>query len=329
MGESASGRKLPFRLIYHDDYDLNLGLHVFPAQKYRMLRDRLLASGFATTADFQEPDLPPEEDLLAVHEPAWIRRLLAGTLTFDDIRRLELPYSRQMVRAFLLAAAGTTLAARNALEEGIGFNIGGGFHHAFAGHGEGFCAIHDVAVGIRRLQREGLVKKVLVVDCDVHHGNGTAALFARDPAVFTISIHQYNNYPAEKPPSTVDIHLPDGADDSEYLLRLADPLEAAVIAFRPDLMMYIAGADPYCEDQLGGLSLTLDGLLARDRLVFECALSRRVPVAVTLAGGYAMRLADTVTIHFHTAVAAGECLDDIGWRGAVSAPASLRAAADS
>lgn len=309
----SSDRKLPFRLIYHEGYDLNFGAHVFPSQKYRMIRERMLSTGFAAPSDIIEPQPAPDEDLLSVHEADWIRRLQKGTLSFDEIRMLEVPYSRQMVQAFTLSAGGTTLAAECALRDGAGFNIGGGFHHAFAGHGEGFCAINDIAVAVRSLQRRSLIRKALIVDCDVHHGNGTAAIFATDKDVFTISIHQYHNYPAEKPPSTVDIHLPDGIGDEEYLKRLMDPLQAAISGFGPDLLVYVGGADPYAEDQLGGLSLSLDGLKQRDWLVFETAREHKVPVAITLAGGYAMKIEDTVTIHTNTALAARECLINAHW----------------
>ncbi len=311
--ESAD-RKLPFRLVYHDGYDLNFGQHVFPSIKYRLIRERLLATGAASPGDFIQPQPAPEEDLLAVHDRDWIQRLLKGTLSFQDIRLLEVPYSRQMVQAFVLAAGGTTLAAECALRDGIGINIGGGFHHAFAGHGEGFCAINDIAVAVRSLQRRDRLRRVLIVDCDVHHGNGTAGIFATDKEVFTISIHQFHNYPAEKPPSTVDIHLPDGTGDEKYLARLARPVEAAITGFRPELLLYVAGADPYYGDQLGGLSLSLEGLKTRDSMVFETALQAGVPVAVTLAGGYAVDIEDTVTIHSNTVHAARDCLGNTGWR---------------
>jgi acetoin utilization deacetylase AcuC-like enzyme len=314
MGANDTNRKLPFRLVYHDGYDLNFGAHVFPSRKYRLIRERLLSEGFASEADLVAPEPAADSDLELVHERSWLEKLDRGTLNFSEIRQLEVPYSRQMVKAFWLAAGGTILAARCALEDGIGYNIGGGFHHAFPAHGEGFCAIHDVAVGIRALQKRGLIRRALVVDCDVHHGNGTAAIFAGDPMVATLSIHQYSNYPAEKPASTVDIHLPDGVSDQEYLTKLAGPCETAIAGFRPDLLMYVAGADPYYQDQLGGLSLSKEGLRERDRLVISLALSRHVPVAITLAGGYAVELDDTVSIHCNTAYAASECLADIGWR---------------
>jgi acetoin utilization deacetylase AcuC-like enzyme len=209
-----------------------------------------------------------------------------------------------MVEGFWLMAGGTILAARNALRDGIGFNIGGGFHHAFAAHGEGFCAINDIAIAIRRLQKDGAIQRAMVVDVDVHHGNGTAAIFAGDPSVFTLSIHQRDNYPQEKPPSTLDLHLPDGIKGSEYLKRLREGLVPALSDFKPDLILYVAGADPFMEDQLGGLLLTMDDLIQRDRMVFDMAKENAIPVAAVLAGGYSFNVQDTVTIHVNTAKAA-------------------------
>ncbi|MBK5295383.1 MAG: histone deacetylase [Acidobacteriia bacterium] len=299
---------LPFRLIYHDGYDLHLGAHVFPSIKYRLIRERLMREGFACEQDFQAPEPVSDEDLLLVHERGWLERLKNGTLSYEEIVQLEIPYSRRMVEAFWLAAGGTLLAGECALRDRVGFNIGGGFHHAFPGHGEGFCAIHDVAVAIRALQKRGRIERALVIDCDVHQGNGTAAIFAGDSSVFTISLHQGNNYPAVKPPSTLDLHLEDGTGDKEYLQRLRTAYEFAVEGFRPDMVFYIAGADPYQEDQLGGLSLSMPGLRERDRAVFGFALKRKIPVVVTLAGGYAEGVEDTVTIHCNTAKEAREAV---------------------
>jgi acetoin utilization deacetylase AcuC-like enzyme len=297
---------LPFKLVYHDGYDLNLGAHVFPSRKFRMIRDRLLADGFAGPGDFITPEPASDEDMLLVHQRGWIKRLKTGTLDYMELLKLEIPYSQQMVEAFWLAAGGSILAARLALKDGIGFNIGGGFHHAFPGHGEGFCAIHDVAVAIRKLQKEKLIERAMVVDCDVHDGNGTAAIFENDPTVFTVSLHQLNNYPAVKPPSNIDVEFADGVGDEEYLERLGEACRKAMGEFPPELVMYVAGADPYQEDQLGGLMLSIDGLKRRDRVVFETARECGASVAVTLAGGYAARVEDTVTIHANTAKAAGE-----------------------
>ena len=305
---------LPFRLVYHEGYDLNLGHHVFPSQKFRLIHDRLLADGFAAPEDFVAPEPASEDDLLRVHERGWVDRLHTGKLTYEEILLLEIPYSPEMVRAFWLAAGGTTLAGRLALDEGVSFNVGGGFHHAFPDHGEGFCAINDIAVAIRKLQHEGKITRAMVVDCDVHHGNGTAAIFAGDRSVFTLSIHQFNNYPARKPPSSVDVHLGDSVSDDEYLERLSAAYRFPIHGFHPDLVIYVAGADPYGEDQLGGLSLTMEGLKLRDRLVIETALHEKAAVAIVLAGGYAANVEDTVTIHSNTAKMAKESLEWVGWK---------------
>jgi acetoin utilization deacetylase AcuC-like enzyme len=304
---------LPFHLVYHQGYDLNLGSHVFPSQKFRLIRERLIHDGFAAPEDFVEPDEASDEDLLRVHERGWIERLKTGKLSYQEILQLEIPYSPEMARAFRLAAGGTTLAARLALEQGVGYNVGGGFHHAFQDHGEGFCAINDIAVAIRRLQHEGKIARAMVVDCDNHHGNGTAAIFAGDPAVFTLSIHQYNNYPALKPSSSIDVHLSDGVGDEEYLERLSVAFRFPIHGFHPELLVYVAGADPYRQDQLGGLDLTLEGLKRRDRLVIETALREGTAVAIVLAGGYAVDVQDTVTIHCNTAKVAKEALETVGW----------------
>jgi acetoin utilization deacetylase AcuC-like enzyme len=303
----TAAARLYFKLIYHPGYDLNLGEHVFPACKYRLIHDRLLEEGFAEPADFIEPQPAGDEDVLRVHDPGWVHRLKTGTLTQAEILQLEIPYSREMVGAFWLAAGGTILAARNALRDRIGFNIGGGFHHAFPAHGEGFCAIHDIAIAIRALQHERVIQKALVVDCDVHHGNGTAAIFTGDRSVLTLSLHQFNNYPSHKPPSVIDVDLADGVEDGEYLDRLSGALKVA-LSFAPELLIYVAGADPYREDQLGGLALTMQGLQRRDQLVFETAFAQSVPVAVVLAGGYARATNDTVAIHCNTAKAARDAL---------------------
>jgi acetoin utilization deacetylase AcuC-like enzyme len=218
--------------------------------------------------------------------------------------KLEIPYSPELVEAVWLAAGGSILAGQSALRDGFAANLGGGFHHAYPGHGEGFCAIHDVAVAIRRLQSDNAIRRAMVVDTDVHHGNGTAAIFRGDSSVFTISIHQENNYPAHKPPSNIDLNMLDRADDGEYLGALLPAVQSALDDFRPDIAFYVGGADPFCEDQLGGLSLTKKGLLERDRQVFEAARRRGIPVATTLAGGYARHIEDTVRIHINTILSA-------------------------
>jgi acetoin utilization deacetylase AcuC-like enzyme len=297
---------LPFKLVYHERYDLNLGAHVFPSQKFRLIAEALLAEGIATTADFLRPEPAGDEDILRVHTADWVRKLKTGTLTASEVMKLEVPYSPELVEAVWLAAGGTILAAQSALRDGFGANLGGGFHHAYPGHGEGFCAIHDVAVAIRRLQADKAVRKAMVVDTDVHHGNGTAAIFAGDESVFTISIHQENNYPPHKPPSNIDLNMWDRADDVEYLGELIPVVQKSLDDFRPDIVFYVGGADPFCEDQLGGLALTKRGLSERDRKVFEEVRRRGIPVATTLAGGYARRVEDTVRIHVNTILAARE-----------------------
>lgn len=323
---------LPFKLVYSDDYYLPIGTHVFPSEKYRQIRDRLLETGVAENSDLVKPEPASDRDVLLVHTPQYVHKLKTGTLSAREELQLEVPYSAALVRAFWLAAGGSILAADLALKDKIAFSVGGGFHHAFPDHGEGFCMIHDVAVAIRRMQRDNKIRRAMTVDCDVHQGNGTAAIFAGtrvpgDPLpsqsgpaasrtakvrnahagdVFTISLHQEHNYPVWKPPSSIDVDLPDGAGDDEYLAWLDNALSSGLRQFEPELMCYIAGADPYREDQLGGLALTLEGLKRRDELVFRVARARSIPVMVTFAGGYARKLEDTVTIHTNTVIAAKE-----------------------
>ncbi|HZR30194.1 MAG TPA: histone deacetylase [Terriglobales bacterium] len=329
---------LPFKLVYSHNYYLPIGAHVFPAQKYRLIHQRLLDTGAAAAEDFIEPRPAADEDILLVHTPEYVRKLRTGTLSRQEEMLMEIPYSPELVAAFWLSAGGSIMAAEHALQDGVAFNIGGGFHHAFPDHGEGFCMIHDVAVGIRRMQKDGRIHRAMTVDCDVHQGNGTAAIFPPSRAgmgslpsafalhggkpqpsrarvvktesdsgdVFTISLHQQNNYPAVKPPSSIDVNLPDGTGDAEYLHWLDNTLSSGLRQFAPDLICYIAGADPYREDQLGGLDLTIEGLKKRDELLFRAARAHGIPVMVTYAGGYAHKVEDTVTIHCNTVVAAKE-----------------------
>ena len=327
---------LPFKLVYSDAYYLPIGDHVFPAEKYRRVHDRLIANGVADASDFLEPQPAADEDILLVHTSEYVRKLKTGTLSPREEMEMEVPYSRDLVEAFWLAAGGSILAARQCLSDGVSISIGGGFHHAFPDHGEGFCMIHDVAVAIRRMQRDDKIRTAMTVDCDVHQGNGTAAIFAATRAesmalpsagraapnqrwaarprmqgaqagdVFTISLHQHNNYPVYKPPSSIDVDLPDGIGDDDYLAWLDNALSSGLRQFEPDLLCYVAGADPYREDQLGGLDLTIEGLKKRDELVFRVARARGIPVMVTYAGGYARNMEDTVIIHSNTVVAAKE-----------------------
>jgi acetoin utilization deacetylase AcuC-like enzyme len=330
---------LPFKLIYSDDYFLPIGAHVFPAEKYRRVRDRLLETGVAQPEDFLVPKPATDEDVRLVHIPQYVEKLKTGTLSAREEMELEIPFSPELVRAFYLAAGGSILAAEQSIKDGVAISIGGGFHHAFPDHGEGFCMIHDVAIAIRCMQRDDKIRTAMTVDCDVHHGNGTAAIFGgvrvpSDPLpstfpstlnpshpakvrtahagdVFTISLHQENNYPAVKPPSSIDVDLPDGIGDEEYLGWLDNALSSGLRQFAPELLCYIAGADPYREDQLGGLNLTIEGLKKRDELVFRVARARRIPVMVTFAGGYARKVGDTVTIHSNTVIAAKKVFDSI------------------
>src|SRR5438552_10536295 len=335
---------LPFRLVYSSGYYLPIGEHVFPAQKYRQIHQRLLQEHIAAAEDFLEPQPASDDDILLVHTRDYVRKLKTGTLSPLEEMQLEVPYSPELVRAFWLAAGGSILAAERAMADGIAVNIGGGFHHAFPDHGEGFCVIHDVAVAIRRMQKDGKIRHAMTLDCDVHQGNGTAAIFnsahaGAAPAgmgglpssffapssgaqslksggiksesdtsgdVFTISLHQQNNYPAIKPPSSIDVNLADGVGDDDYLHWLDNALSSGLRQFTPELLCYVAGADPYREDQLGGLSLTIEGLKKRDELVFRVARTRHIPVMVTYAGGYAHQVEDTVTIHCDTVIAARE-----------------------
>jgi acetoin utilization deacetylase AcuC-like enzyme len=325
-------RMLPFKLIYSDEYYLPIGQHVFPAEKYRRVHRQLIDSGVADPRDFLVPQPASDQDILLVHTPQYVNKLKTGTLSGREELELEIPYSPKLVDAFWLAAGGSILAAEHALKNGAAMNIGGGFHHAFPDHGEGFCMIHDVAVAIRRMQHDNKIRTAMTLDCDVHQGNGTAAIFAgtrtvseplpssgpavlgRKPLmrgahagdVFTISLHQENNYPQYKPPSSIDVDLPDGITDDDYLAWLDNALSSGLRQFTPDLICYVAGADPYREDQLGGLALTIEGLKKRDELVFRVTKERGIPVMVTYAGGYAQRVEDTVTIHCNTVVAAKE-----------------------
>lgn len=299
---------LPFKLVYHPRYDLHLGEHVFPSQKYRLIYEALLREGIAEAEDFLTPQPAEDADVLRVHTAEWVRKLKTGELSIREIMQMEIPWSHEMVEAVWLAAGGAILAGLQALADGFAANLAGGLHHAHPNHGEGFCAIHDVAIAIRRLQADGVARKVMVVDTDVHHGNGTAAIFAGDDGVFTFSIHQENNYPVLKPPSNIDIHLADGTGDDDYLAILEKKLLEALDEFHADFLFYIGGADPYCEDQLGGLSLTIEGLKRRDRIVFEHARRLSIPVASAPAGGYARLTGDTVRIHVNTILAARDVL---------------------
>lgn len=297
----SSGRPLGGPTIVWDpSYEIDLGPHVFITAKYRLTRDRLLEQGVVTEADLVAPIPATREELERAHTAEYLRKIDEDSFTMTERLQLEVPFSEEGRDAMILCCGGTLLACRLALERGRSGHLGGGFHHAYADHGEGFCLLNDVAVALRALVAEAVVERAAVIDLDVHHGNGTASIFAEDPSVFTFSMHQENNYPAHKPASDLDIGLEDGVGDREYLALLTEALPRVLDGHEPEVVVYLAGADPYRYDQLGGLALSLDGLRHRDRAVYDAARERGIPVAVVLAGGYAFRLEDTVTIHAAT-----------------------------
>ena len=285
-------------VVYSPDYVCDIGPHVFPVAKFRLIRDALVGEGDLGGDEILTPELAPRADLLLVHTSEYLEDLHQLRWTGRTMYS-ELPLDDEIVRAYVLAAGGTTLAAREALTRGAAINLGGGFHHACPDRAEGFCYVNDLAVAARVAQRDAGVSRVAIVDLDVHQGNGTARVFEDDASVFTLSIHQENNYPVPKARSSLDLGLPDRTGDDEYLGRLAEAMER-VWTFDPGLVLYQAGADPFREDQLGGLALTHSGLEARDRAVLEGCAARGLPVVVTLGGGYARQLEDTLRIHLRT-----------------------------
>ncbi|MDH4197941.1 MAG: histone deacetylase [Candidatus Aminicenantes bacterium] len=294
------GPRFPFKFIYSKDYwMLDAGSHIFPIRKYRMLYERLLALG-ARARNFVTPQPAADEDLLLVHTAKYVRKLRLGTLSTAEVVALELPFSPEVVKFAVLTVGGTILAGRHALADGLAMHLGGGFHHAFPDHGEGFCVLNDVAVAIEVLRRDGLVRRAMVVDVDLHQGNGTAAIFSRREDVFTFSIHQMDIYPSVKPAGSLDIGLWSGDGDEKYLAEMRAHFPGLFREYRPDLVLYVAGADPYEKDQLGSLLLTKDGLRERDRIVIDGARRLGIPVLVVLAGGYAADVDDTVEIHLNT-----------------------------
>ena len=284
--------------IHSPKYYCDIGEHVFPMEKFGRVNDALHQDGDIPPECFLEPEAATVEDVRLVHTEAYVNDLLGlkhTPRTFPS----ELPIGEDIVRAYFMAAGGTLLAGRRALQDGLSMNLTGGFHHAFPDHAEGFCYVNDVAVAIRKLKSEGLIDRAAVVDCDLHQGNGTAFIFRMEPLVFTFSMHQENNYPV-KQRSDLDIGLRDGATDDEYLGLLEEHLPRILDEHRPKLVTYVAGADPYREDVLGGLGLTLDGLRRRDECVIRHCLERRIPLVAVLAGGYAIKAEDTIRIHHTT-----------------------------
>jgi acetoin utilization deacetylase AcuC-like enzyme len=292
--------RFPVPFVYSDDYwMLDVGKHVFPIRKYRALYERLLLLG-AKKENFVTPQAASDEDVLLVHSPRYIKKLRTASLSSAEIAMIELPFSLELVHFAWLMVGGTILTARLALERGLAIHLGGGFHHAFHDHGEGFCVLNDVAIAVEVLKKEGAVRRVMVVDCDLHQGNGTAHILADKDYAFTFSIHQMDLYPSNKPSSSVDIGLWSGEGDEKYLAALRSHFPRLYRDYSPDLVFYLAGADPFEKDQLGGLRLTKEGLRQRDAIVITEARRLRIPVAVVLAGGYAAEMEDTVAVHLGT-----------------------------
>jgi len=291
-------------VVWCPQYEVDIGDHVFPVEKYRLIKQRLEASGALSSADLRTPEPARVEDVLRVHTRSYWTKIAEGTLTPDEQHLLELPFSPQLREASLLCAGGTTLACHLATSHGRAVHLGGGFHHAFADHGEGFCLLNDVAIAAAALIEAQEVDRILIVDLDVHHGNGTASIFTEEARVFTFSMHHQWNYPALKPPGDLDVGLDDGVGDEEYMRLLREHLPRILEGHQPQLIVYLAGADPYEADQLGGLALSVEGLKERDEFVLNTAAEAGIAVAVTLAGGYAIRPSDTVVIHCGTVEAA-------------------------
>ena len=283
-------------VVYSPRYELALPGHIWPTSKYRLIAGQLRPDPACT---FLEPGAAPWEDLALVHTPEYLHKLRDDALSPQEMATLELPWVSALADPFRVMVGGTIAAAGAALDGGAAAHLGGGLHHAFASHGEGFCPLNDVAVAVRVLQRERRIRRAAIVDLDVHHGNGTAMIFERDADVFTFSMHQQNNYPLFKPRGDLDIGLEDGTRDDRYLTLLAEALPQ-VMSAAPDVVFYVAGADPFEDDRLGGLFLTKRGLAERDRLVTAAARSGGVPIVTVLAGGYAANVADTVDIHVAT-----------------------------
>ncbi len=275
--------------------------HRFPVTKYAMLRERVIAEGIVGAGDVRDPDAASDDVLRLVHAADYVRRVAGGQLTAAEERLLGFPWSPALAERSRRAVGGTMAAAEEALSSGIAMNLAGGTHHAFSDHGEGFCVFNDVAVAIRTLQSRGRIARAAVIDLDVHQGNGTHAIFAGDDSVYTFSMHGGRNYPFHKVAGTLDIELADGCGDTEYLDLLESALPAGLASAAPDLVIYVAGADPHEGDSLGRLSLTFDGLARRDAFVLDQCREVGLPVAITIGGGYGRDIEDTVRIHVTTA----------------------------
>jgi acetoin utilization deacetylase AcuC-like enzyme len=288
------------QVFYTPRYYADIGPgHIFPIRKFELVRDQLLAEGTLDPSELVEPAPAALDDVLLVHTSDYVSRLCDGKLTPKEIRRLGLPWSESLVQRSFYAVGGTLAATRASLAEGYSSNLAGGTHHSFSDRGEGFCVLNDVAIAIRAMRARKLIQRAAIVDCDVHQGNGTATIFAGDNDTFTFSIHGANNYPLFKAQSTVDVELPDGTSDTEYLEALACHLPA-VFASDPDIVFYLAGADPYKGDKLGRLALSIDGLRERDAYVLRDCYDREIPVVTVMSGGYGKEINDTIEIHCNT-----------------------------
>lgn len=304
------------KIFYTDHFVLPLPPgHTFPMAKYRLLRERVAASGLVAPGDLVEPPAATDEQLARAHDPEYIARMAAGRVTADEMRKVGFPWSAFLVERSRRSSGATTEAARAALADGIGVNLAGGTHHAFRDHGEGYCLFNDAVVAARQLQAEGRVVSVLIIDLDVHQGNGTAAVCAADPTIYTFSVHGAKNYPWRKERSDLDVELPDRTGDAAYLAAVDVGLARAVEESKPDLAVYLAGADPFEGDRLGRLAVTKPGLAERDRLVFEACRRHGIPFAIVMAGGYAKDVADTVDIHWQTVRRAIEAVGANGRAG--------------
>jgi acetoin utilization deacetylase AcuC-like enzyme len=293
---------MPLTLWSSSKYTFPLPLgHRFPVAKYAMLRERVVAEGIVPAERVLDPDGADDTTLALVHSAAYVEQFVSGAMSAAEIRRLGFPWSSALVERSRRAVGGTIAAARHALAHGVAMNLAGGTHHAFADHGEGFCVFNDVAVAIRLLQRERLIRRAVVIDLDVHQGNGTHAIFAGDSNVFTFSMHGGRNYPFHKVPGTLDVELADGTGDDDYLDALMAALPRVLAESAPDLALYIAGADPHEGDRLGRLKLTFGGLARRDAYVLERCREVGIPVAITIGGGYGARIDDSVAVHVATA----------------------------
>lgn len=275
--------------------------HRFPVAKYAMLRERVIAEGIVPVDNVLDPPAATDDELRLVHTEDYVERFNEGRLSPAEERKIGFVWSPELVERSRRAVGGTISATRHALTQGVAMNLAGGTHHAFADHGEGFCVYNDVAIAIRILQGEGLIRRVAVIDLDVHQGNGTHAIFADDPDVYTFSMHGAKNYPFHKVAGRLDIELPDRTGDAEYLSALADALPRVLAEASPDLVVYIAGADPHEGDALGRLSLTFAGLARRDAFVLSQCRDVGIPVAIAIGGGYGRRIEDTVAVHAETA----------------------------